>query len=270
MKEYAYGALKPQTDVRDYKVKAMAASFPKIYVVPFQPDVKNQGSVGSCVAHATSEILETLNYLETNNYVPMSTNFIYGMQGVAFGRMEGGMYLRDACKIVKEYGDAERELVPGNTEQPKCTERLKETLTDEVYKNALNYRIDSYARCNDEKSIKHALMNYGPILASIKWYDKHEVKDGVLSFDKTSPFGYHAIMIYGWNEQGWLIQNSWGKWWGDKGHFIYPYKESFTEAWSFVDATNSDEIKQPKVNNILNIVYKVVNGIVNFIKKFFK
>jgi hypothetical protein len=35
MKEYAYGALKPQTDVRDYKVKAMAAGFPKAYVVPF-------------------------------------------------------------------------------------------------------------------------------------------------------------------------------------------------------------------------------------------
>ena len=83
------------------------------------------------------------------------------------------MYLRDACKIVKEYGDPTERSIVGNTEQPKCTENLKEQLNDEIYKEAKNYKVKSYARCKTTNDIKHALMNYGPVLGSIKWYDKY-------------------------------------------------------------------------------------------------
>jgi C1A family cysteine protease len=36
----------------------MAGDYPEEYQVDWRPAVKNQGPVGSCVAHATSEILE--------------------------------------------------------------------------------------------------------------------------------------------------------------------------------------------------------------------
>ena len=43
--------------------------------------------------------------------------------------------------------------------------------------------------------------------------------------------GGHAVVCYGWNETGLLIQNSWGAGWGIKGCFIIPYEYGFTEAW---------------------------------------
>jgi hypothetical protein len=97
----AMGALAPEYDARDYSVVAMAGEYPEAYELSWRPAIKNQGSVGSCVAHATSEILEYFNRTEANITEPLSTDFIYGMQGVAFGRLESGMFLRDACKIVQ-------------------------------------------------------------------------------------------------------------------------------------------------------------------------
>jgi hypothetical protein len=38
------------------------------------------------------------------------------MQGIEFNRKASGMYLRDACKIVKKYGDAKESSIKGNTE----------------------------------------------------------------------------------------------------------------------------------------------------------
>lgn len=263
---YALGALKPKVDIRDYKITATVADYPESYLCDNLPPIKNQGSVGSCVAHATSSILETFNKTETGEFVSLSTDFIYGMQGIAFGRKEGGMYLRDACKIVKDYGDPSEHSIGGNTEQPKCTERLQKKLTDEIYKEAKIFRINSYARCKSENEIKHALMNYGPVLGSIKWYDKSSSKDSVITFDKTSKYGHHAIMICGWNKKGWICQNSWGRFWNSNGKFIYPFKEKFEEAWSFVDAGN-DDIYTPPKNKFLDIMYKVFNYIVNFFKR---
>ena len=261
-----YGALKPKTDVRDYKIKAMAAQFPETYTCENLPPIKNQGAVGSCVAHATSSILEAFNKVETGEFVPLSTDFIYGMQGVAFGRLEGGMYLRDACKIVKDYGDPSEHTLRGNTEQPKCTENLKEKLNDAIYEEAKIFRVKSYAKCKTEDEIKHALMTYGPLLGSIKWYNKYTLKDKIITFDKTSQYGGHAIMIYGCNEKGWLCQNSWGRNWNGNGKFIYPFTESFKEVWSFVDASNDDVYIPPK-NSFLDMIYKIFNFIVNLFRR---
>ena len=263
--QYFLGALKPKADVRDYKIAAAAAEYPETYLCENLPPVKNQRSVSSCVAHATSTVLETFNKTETGHYIPLSTNFIYGMQGVAFGRLEGGMYLRDACKIVKEYGDATETAIGGNTEQPKCTEWLKDKLTDEIYTEAKNYRVQSYARCSTINDIKHALVNYGPVLASIKWYNKCKFNGKVIEFDKNSDYGYHAIMICGWDENGWIRQNSWGRTWNGDGKFVYPYTEKLTEAWSFVDATN-DDVVVPLRNSWLDLIYKLINSFINLFK----
>lgn len=263
--KYFPGALQPKVDIRDYKIAAVAINYPEFYLCENLPPIKNQRSVSSCVAHATAAILEVFNKTETGKFVPLSTNFIYGMQGIAFGRLESGMYLRDACKIVKEYGNATEYSIGGNIEQPKCTEWLKEKLTDNIYDEAKNYKVASYAKCKTINDIKHALINYGPVLGSIKWYNKYTFKDKVITFDKNVDYGYHAIMICGWNENGWICQNSWGRNWNDDGKFIYPFEEQFTELWSFVDAEN-DDIVVPKNNNWLNYIYKLINYVINLIK----
>lgn len=267
MEQFLFGALKPKVDVRDYAVAAAGAEYPDSYHVEHMPSIKNQRSVSSCVAHATSTILEYFNKAETGEYNELSTDFIYGMQGVAYGRSLPGMYLRDACKIAKNYGDPLKTTIGGNTEQPQCTEKLQKALTDEVYAEAAISKIKSYAKCSTENAIKHALMNYGPVLACIKWYKSYTFDaNKVIRFDTSTTSGYHAIVICGWDEHGWICQNSWGEHWNRTGRFKYPFKSKLEEAWSFVDADNEDILK-PKRNKILDVIYSVFNFIANIFKR---
>lgn len=252
-------------DLRDYKIKASVVEMDGLEIQDM-PKVKNQSSVGSCVAHAASSILEYFNQKEIGTYKRLSTDFIYGMQGIEFNDLDSGMNLRDACKIVQKYGDALYDTIPTNTEMPKCTEELKDKLTDAVYIEAEICAVKSYARCKTNEDVKHALFNYGPVLAGIKWYNKYSLNDGVITFDTTSKYGYHAIVIYGFDERGWLVQNSWGTKWGNKGRFILPYEYGFSEAWSFVDAENED-IYKPKRNAFIDVLYKVINCILNLMKR---
>lgn len=260
------GALAPKVDTRDYKIKAGKEGFPASFELTNLPPVKNQGNVSSCVAHATASILEYFNRVENNIQTELSTDFIYGMQGVKFNRLDSGMYLRDACKIVHQYGDCYDSTIPSNTEQPRCTKLLHEILTDEIYDEAKPMRIQSYALCKNDSAIKYALMNYGPVLASIKWYDKYTVDSNkIITFNTKTDWGGHAIMVYGWNEHGWLCQNSWGASWKGNGKFVLPYETKFREAWSFVDAENDDIIKPPR-GKFFDFCYKIINTIINFFR----
>ena len=51
------------------------------------------------------------------------------------------------------------------------------------------------------------------------------------------------ILVYGWNEYGFLIQNSWGKDWGNNGTAILPYEYSIDSAWAISTNKNNLNIK---------------------------
>jgi cathepsin C len=263
-----YGCMPPKTDVRDYKLaKTSTLELPKKYSILKLPKVKNQKNVSSCVAHATSSILE-YHDLGIGNHT-LSTNFIYGIQKQLCGHEGSGMYLRDACKIAATYGDALESECPGNNEVPECWEIAEKALNPELNNGKTisdKFKIKSYFNCSDESDIKNAIFKYGPVLCSIKWYDTFKCdKDGVLNGEKKGDYGYHAVMMYGWDETGFLCQNSWGKNWGNNGRFILPYSIGVRDAKGFVDLEDP-EIIVPKRNSFLDIVYKIVNFILNLFK----
>ena len=263
-----YGCQPPKIDLRDYKlnpVVASAAQLPEEFVLEDRMKVKNQGSVSSCVAHATSSILE----YHDKGQRELSTNFIYGIQRKVCDREGSGMYLADACKIVNKYGDMLEDDCPGNNEVPKSCDIAEESFGDaSKLERAAYFKVSKYFNCKSNSDIKYAVMNHGPVLCSIKWYDKYKVKDGIISFDMASDYGHHAIVIYGWNKEGFLCQNSWGKMFGDKGKFILPYDHKIEEAKGLVDYINDKELVVPKTNNFLDIMYKVLNWIFNLVKSF--
>lgn len=259
---YNFGAIASGIDLRDYRIKPDTINNTSFELYDLPP-VKNQRYVNSCVAHSSSSILEWLNSKETNEYHELSVGFIYGMQGVAFNKMGSGMRLRDVCKIVQRYGNCLHATIPFNLEMPICYKRLIEKLNDSIYHEASTYQIKSYARCMTKNAVKYALIKYGPVLLSARWYKDYSLNDDyVINFDTASEKGCHAIMVYGFNEKGWLCQNSWGSEWGNNGRFILPYTNGFREAWSFVDAQN-DDIYKPYRNTLFDMIYKAINYIIN-------
>ena len=267
----ARGCIPSGIDLRDYKISAAGANLlPDSYICANIPMVKNQGSVSSCVAHAVSSILETFDALD-GSYHELSTNFIYGAEKSICGREGQGMLLRNACKIVKEYGTPPEVLCKGNDEVPKAYEIAEAALSNtEILGRAWYFHIDSYYNCNTVESTKKAIYKYGPVLACVKWYDDFKVKDGVLTSTLNGAYGYHAVMLYGWNEKGYLMQNSWGKDWGHNGRAVIPFDFPITEVKALVDSSmdiDQSDIIIPKRNKFLDIVYHIINWILNLFRK---
>lgn len=265
-----YGCKLSKFDIRDYKLdSSIIASydFPTEYVSNHLVRVKNQNEVLSCVAHALSTILEYHTYPNT---VKLSTNFIYGIQKELFNRDSTGMYLSDACKIALEYGDMLEVECPGNTEVPLCHSIASAAMRDKnKVENAYNHHIFAYYSCKSNDEIKYSIIHHGPVLASIKWSSLYRVnKDGVLNGKMSEDAEYHAIVVYGYNEKGFLCQNSWGSNWGNGGRFILPYDISFSEARGIIDCEDhGEDIQKTNRGFLWNIIYKIINFIVNLIKK---
>jgi len=82
--------------------------------------------------------------------------------------------------------------------------------------------------------LKAAIIANGPCFGSLPVYDP----DSTTFWKRNgSPLqGWHAITIVGWNETGWIIRNSWGVGYGDRGYVILPYddEKSFRELWTIL------------------------------------
>ena len=199
----------------------------------------------------------------------MSTGFIYGNRKNSLYK-GSGMVTRDALKAIMTYGDCINSLFPQNIEVPAAITKFEEHYED-LKDFALPNRISQFYRVSTINEIKSALVNDGPVVFVINWYDDIKLdKSYILTSSRKKATGAHCMVIYGWDKNGWKFQNSWGTGWGNKGRAILPYDFPISEAWGVVDNItdeNQDDIKKPFNSCIGQIIAKVVNAIINLFKK---
>ena len=261
------GALFSPVDVRDYKLACVMndTEIPKTFELSM-PDIKNQSRVSSCVAHSIATTIEYFNITQCGDKGEMSTNYIYGNRTDMNYNGEG-MYTRKAIANTCKYGDVKLSDFPGNTEVPKVIEEFENKKMN-LYDKGVPYRFSSYYTVKSQKEIKTALMKNGPVIFVIPWYDDITVIDGILHTSQKGEAGGHCMVIYGWNEQGWLVQNSWGRTFGNKGKMIMPYDIKIREAYGIVDnIINEDDIKKPYNSKIGQLFAKIINWILNVFRK---
>ena len=264
------GALKSHYDIRDYKGKTdyTEDNLPK----EFSLDVSNLPialQVGStCVANSLAKAVEYFNIRESGEYKKMSVGFIYGNRD-SVDETYDGMYVNRALNRLQKYGTVpyadypyERAAV---VEVPAVLERL-----DELKDKAEPYKINEYYRVSTKEEIKAALYSGHPVIFVVEWGANVYVDGNFFGSPKDwlvlrPPYdSLHAMIIYGWDEDGWLIQNSHGAWWAGDGRTILPYDSYITEAWGIVDFNNKAEQAIRVVHpNIPNAVAKIANKFFN-------
>jgi hypothetical protein len=225
--------------------------------------VKNQGNQSSCVAHAASSVVEYHHKRQHNEEMVFSTEFIYGLREANY-YIGDGMYIRNALNTLRKYGDVPFNDLKGNNDWNIAMGNVDSKL-DELKEKAYPHRISSYFRVKTENEIKSALTKHGYVIASINWYKGSTLVNDV--YTPTNEFsGRHAIVLYGWNEKGWLAINSWGRDWGNEGKFIIPFDFKFNETWGITDNITGD-IDMPKRGKIRDLFYKIFNIITNLFKQ---
>lgn len=179
--------------------------------------IKHQSSKPTCTPFVLSSILEY------HYNVIFSTDFIYGLRDNEQYSGEG-MKLKDGLRVIKTIGDVPYKDLPGNSYFKRAAKKVSKN-EEHLKTLAARYRIRDYYRVKTIKDIKDALATDGPLAADLKFYKKHKVKQGVLTYIPSDNFFKHCVLIVGWNEQGLIIQNSWGKFWGKQGRCTVLYED---------------------------------------------
>ena len=264
--ERKYGFIESPKDLRDYKINNnvfKSISLPSNFQVKHSK-IKDQGMVNSCVAHSISEILETKDGV---NY---STGWIYGYRPYNYYQGEG-MVTSQALKTVHKVGYLRTDELDVNVEMNAAKEIVDKSL--HVFMDKAKVRkISSYARLNSINEIKQAIFTSNkPVLVAIYVGNNGiELDKKNVAYIPNTFAGGHQLVCYGWNETGLLIQNSWGKNWGNNGTFILPYEYPIVEAWliNFEGEPVNQTIEVLRPN--LVIFRKIIMKIIKLFRKIFK
>jgi hypothetical protein len=92
--------------------------------------------------------------------------------------------------------------------------------------------IDRYATIGSMICLKQALILNGPCVGALPVYDSRVTEFWDSAYGDYQ--GGHAVAIVGYNEDGFIIRNSWGRSYGDNGYSVIPYDDfnKFMEIWT--------------------------------------
>ena len=237
------GAIISPPDIRDYRFETTGSNFPSEFELEMPP-VKNQGLVGSCVAHSIALVMEFYNKKQHNEDIPMSVGYIYGNR-ISSAHTGIGMNTRCALQDCCSEGSVPYSDFPVNVEVPEIFDMVAHE-KEELAPKAYPFRLTSYVKVSTVDEIKTALYNGYPVVFVINWYKDAKVKKGILTSERAESDSSHCMVIYGWDERGWKFQNSWGTLWGTQGCAILPYDFPIIQAYSVIDELVGDiKIKKP-------------------------
>lgn len=265
------GAKSSDPDLRDYKIAtaSLMTEFPEEFELDLMPPVKNQGFVGSCVAHSIATVAEYYNKRQHDIDNELSVGYIYGNRVWPLNTTSG-MITRFAISNFCADGTPYFSDFPLHCEVPAIIEEVARQ-KDSLHDKARLCRFTSYVNVSTEQEMKTALMDGNPIIIAVDWYANTKVKNGKVQSDRKEKTGGHAMVIYGWDKDGWKIQNSWGIFWGDGGKAIWPYEYKIRESYAIIDTEDTHlDIDKPFSTDskfgkwcirVLNKIYSIIYSI---------
>ena len=235
-----YGWLPDIPDQRDYLYRAIKPVIrlpKKVDLRLFCSLVENQGSLGSCTANALAGNIEFLDNKSDSLYQDVSRLFIYYNERVLehSADFDSGASLRDGIKTLRKKGYCWEKT------WPYLIERFAQKPPKKCYLEAKSHCIQSYHRLANISEMLTCLAEGYPFVFGFAVYESFEsqkvARTGVvhLPSKRERMIGGHAVMAIGFNKKDkrFLVRNSWGEDWGQKGCFTMPYKYLETLAQDF-------------------------------------
>lgn len=179
--------------------------------------VKNQGSCGSCWAFSTVGNLEGLYYIKYGESKRFSEQQLVDCDDKDEG-CNGGL-MENTFEWIKENGGVQLESdYPYKGRDQQCKQD----------KEKLVVKVDSFVKLDsvDEEVIKEYLYKTGPLAIALNANPLQYYYGGIVDDDEKScdPQGLnHGVVLVGYGSENgvdyWIVRNSWGASWGEKGYF---------------------------------------------------
>ncbi len=238
--KFILGAIDSPVDLRDYDYSMVSGSseeieVPESFELDYDIPIQNQGSIGSCVAHA---LMEMKSYIDNNMY---SIGFLYGNRSDT-DHQESGLVPRQALKNLVKYGDCFKESFDYNIEYPDVRNKMSEIGMDKLLTEAAGHKSLAYVSLNSDE-IKEYLVKYKkPIMIVVRVYQNFynaKSNKGIIPSEPVGAYkGNHAMVITGYKKDMIKIVNSWGNT-GDNGYYYLDINSSIIkELWALEDEKN--------------------------------
>ncbi len=232
LKGYSYMAASPNAENYKPSSKLKKSDLPqKVDLRPFMTKVENQQHLSSCTANATAGAYEYLAKKHLKNRAfEVSRLFVYYN-----ARLRASSQIKDSGSHIQYAIDSLHKLGACTEDTwPYDTKRVNEKPQGATYEEAANFKVqESKYVPTDLKAWKQCLSEGYPIIFGIalfKGFDTCSKNKGIVpmpSPDEASrqSHGLHAMLCVGYSEvdQMFIVRNSWGEDWGDKGYCYMPY-----------------------------------------------
>lgn len=192
------------------------------------PSIKNQGHQGSCTAFSLVSVFEYfLMRLSEGKYTDLSEAFSYFNSRKQAGNTEidDGASFNDVLKAAQDCGLCLESLCPYNEDV------FNEVPSDESYQDGIGRCVTEAKNIQvDINHIKSAIAKGLPVVVSVKSFRAmRKMANGFVCYDiiddNEKKESYHAMVICGYSDKEgfFIVRNSWGKDFGDKGYCYFPY-----------------------------------------------
>lgn len=194
----------------------------------FSP-IRSQGSLGSCTAFASTSVFEYIaNRVHNVTDTSFSPLFVY----YNVNHDENGSLINKGTSfydIMRSMGDN------GVCEEEYCAysdEPMQGPPSPEAFENAENYKVLKAVNVEvDRRSITSALSAGYPVAISLRLFDSFtENNNGFVFYPSDAERAseeahWHAMVIVGYLNKAsvYIVRNSWGERFGDKGYCYIPY-----------------------------------------------
>lgn len=225
-----YGWLPDLPDRRDWLYSAVARlrALPRrVDLRPLCSPVEDQGELGSCTANALAGALEFLEVKDGVSFEDVSRLFIYYNERVIEHTVssDSGAMLRDGIKTLVKQGACNEELWPYDIR------RFTAKPPTPCFRDATNHQVTSYRRISTVPEMRACLASGFPFVFGFVVYESFEsasvAKTGIAPMPGRGEraLGGHAVLAVGYDDRGrrFMVRNSWGTRWGQRGHFTMPY-----------------------------------------------
>eukprot|EP00771_Trimastix_marina_P000106 gnl/Trimastix_PCT/1111.p1 GENE.gnl/Trimastix_PCT/1111~~gnl/Trimastix_PCT/1111.p1 ORF type:complete len:635 (+),score=42.31 gnl/Trimastix_PCT/1111:443-2347(+) len=181
--------------------------------------IRNQGSCGSCWSFSSSEVISDRFCLASNGSqdVILSPQYLidcYASHGCSGASTSG------AFSWVQSNGCVPEACYPYQAAEKTCPSTC--TRSDVPALSSDKHYITEYKYTRNVEDAMEELYRNGPLSLSITVYQNfHDYAGGIYNHYAGINKGGHAMKIVGYGEENgvkyWIIANSWGETWGEKG-----------------------------------------------------